>query len=214
MTGRSFFLGSILLLALLPTACGAASAPQMRGAAAQNSIAAFSSGAETQQLAEYGHLERQRMDIPKNAPAAIQGKTFSISAQELHALCSEYQLAGNYSAEEAMAMARQELTEKYALYSHATAQGFAVEESVLDALIADEQAFDEISAGDRRAFLQGFGADESLYWSLRREDLRMYETIDLWRQSCRSTYAGEDFSAYCAALTEDILEAEQITVLA
>ena len=107
MTGRSFFLGSILLLALLPTACGTASAPQMRGAAAQNSIAAFSSGAEAQQLAEYGRLERQRMDIPENAPAAIQGKTFSISAQELHALCSEYQLTGNYSAEEAMAMARQ-----------------------------------------------------------------------------------------------------------
>ena len=207
MARRALFLCFLAVLGLL-AACAAPGRGAEDGAAR-----AVSAPGYRQQLAAFGRLERQRMDVPENAPTAVRGRTFSISAQELDALSAEYQLAGSCTAAQARAMARRELTEKYALYSYASARGFSVDETALDALLADEQDFDGSSAADRQAFLQGFGGDEALYWSLRREDLRIYATIDLFRESCRSAYQGDDFPACFAALTEQILAGEQIVFL-
>jgi hypothetical protein len=163
---------------------------------------------------EYGQLERERMDVSADAAIAVQADHFAISQQEVSALAGEYQLFRNYQADEAREKALEQLIEEYAVYTYATAQGYEADEAALDAMVADARDAEEMSEDERQSFLQSFDGDEELYWSLYREDMRMYQTIDDFQDDYRSTYDGSsDFYEAWLALVDEIVAGEHAQVL-
>lgn len=185
-------------------------------AAAEESLfLSDNSGNHRAQLTEYGRLERLRMEIPADAPICVQAENFSISIREMDALAGEYMLFHSDDPDEAKQKAQDSLIAKYAVYTYALSHGCQVEDATLDALIADEQDSDEMNPSDFKIFLKGFDADASLYWSLRREDLRMYQTIELFKETCRAGYDNADvpFETYYADLVADIIDSEEIQIL-
>lgn len=183
-------------------------------AAAQEPSAVSTGDHRRQDLEEYGRLERLRMEIPADAPVAVQANSFSISAQEIEALAGEYTLFNGDAPDTAYQKAQDALIAKYAVYAYACAQNCRIDEATLDALVADEQASDATNPSDFKAFLKGFGADAALYWSLHREDLRMYQTIDLFKETCSNSYADETvpFETYYAGLVAELIESENVRI--
>jgi parvulin-like peptidyl-prolyl isomerase len=153
------------------------------------------------------------MDVSADAAIAVQADHFTISQQEVSALAGEYQLFRNYQADEAREKALEQLIEEYAVYTYATAQGYEADEAALDAMVADAQDAEEMSEDERQSFLQSFDGDEELYWSLYREDMRMYQTIDGFQDDYRSTYDGSDFYEAWLALVDEIVAGEHAQVL-
>ena len=222
MKNRFLWLCSLILSIACLTACAAPSSSEMSAnqddamaAAEEPLFLSDSSGNHREQLTEYGRLERLRMEIPADAPICVQAENFSISIQEIDALAGEYTFFHSDDPDEARQKAQDSLIAKYAVYTYALSQGCQVEDATLDALIADEQDSDEMNPSDFKIFLKGFDADASLYWSLRREDLRMYQTIDLFKETCRSSYSDETipFETYYADLVAGIIESEDVRIV-
>jgi hypothetical protein len=73
-----------------------------------------------------------------------------------------------------------------------------------------------MSDAERESFLRSFDGDEALYWSLYREDMRMYQTIDGFQDDYRTAYEAEgntDFYDAWLALVDEIVAGEHAQVL-
>lgn len=219
MKHRLFLLYALVLLAASLTACG--------GPAPAESVSFSSAAAETgpennpipadgrnhrQDWQEYGRLERLRLEIPADAPVAVQAANFAISRQEIEALAGEYTLFNGDEGDAAYRKAQEALIRKYAVYAHALAQGFETDEATLDALISDIRDPDSMNPADLTAFLEGFGDDEEGYWALYREDLRVLQSSALFRESCQAAYTDTavPFETYYEDLVASLIAAENV----
>lgn len=168
-------------------------------------------------MREYGRLERLRMDIPADAPAAVRAEHFTISVQEVDALTAEYVAFNGYDEDTAREKALGLLIEEYTVRAWAAEEGIAADEASVQAIIADEQDSDADDPAGMRRFLQGFDGDEALYRSFQKEDLRGTQTAEAFRDWYREKYeaaGGTDFTTDYRAAVEERIAGEHVELIA
>lgn len=209
------FCTALLCAGTVLTACGpseTASSPTPVSGAPANTAPAE----RAQRMQEYGRLERLRLDIPEDAPSAVCGVHFTISAQELDALTEEYVIFNGCDRETAREKALTLLIEQYTLCAWAEEEGITVDEASLDAIIADEQESDADDPTALQHFLKGFGGDEAFYRTFQRASLKREETVRAFYEARRTAYEGEDgasFEAEYRALLDERIASEQIELV-
>ena len=186
---------------------------------------AFQSG--TEDALAWGQIEQNYQSeaaSQSDAQAAILGKHFTVSADELARVTEVQMLIDEESAAE---IAQNILIEKYTLYYQAQEAGVVVTDEYLDELIAEQiQIFESISDKEYEAFLDGIGMTNEEYWLSQKDELRMTESIAAWKQLKRDEFMDEHsygenppenldklWEAHCEELIADMIRQEDVRIV-
>ena len=151
---------------------------------------------------------------------AIEGKDFSISKEYFDLTVREFILTGA-DEETAKELAEKTLIEKFSLYAMAEKENCVAGEEQVAKVIRDTRDGLE-KAGNKSDFydyLEGMGLDEEAYWESQFENIKIYESIAILKETHRNRFAAEngtadgaEWDSYWKAVTDGAIEEQNITV--
>lgn len=175
----------------------------------------------------WGQILREHQDAAdQEGTPAIIGEHFTVSKDEYDRVLEAQRLIDPDTAEE---IAQELLVERYSLFHQAEEAGTVVSEADLDEMIEKNIASfgDMMSTNeDYTAFLEGLGMTNEEYWNSCRDQMRMTESIEVWRNRMYEEYRRENgydydppdnldtmWNAYYEELVSEIIQQEHIQVV-
>ena len=190
----------------------------------------FSSVAANQNIfKEAGMIEKAKLNqivflseaLPENS-YKILADSFQITDAYFDATVDELMLSG-YSKYDAIETAEKILLEKFALYNAAKNAGCIVaDKDVLSVIQSTKDGLNQaVNKQDYYDYLEGIGLSEEDYWKSQFENVKIYESIALYRQSILTEYiesrAESDFdedawNSYWNTLVSDAISSEHVQI--
>lgn len=156
----------------------------------------------------------------------ITANNFKISIEDFNYTVKELQLAG-MEAEKAEEQAAKLLIEKYAVYNAAVAANCIAGDEAVRAVIEDTKAGIERASNkaDFYDFLSGVGMTADEYWESQFNNVKIYESIDLYKEQCyqsflqkaseadsRSDVAEDKWDQYWDNIVAELISSENVQI--
>lgn len=134
----------------------------------------------------------QPSDSNTNVPTSIVADSFCIP-EDYYLNTVEELLVTGHSNSEAEELARQILIEKFALYNTAVSVGaIASDDDVSTVIDATKNGIENASnKADFYAYIDGMGLTSDEYWESQFENVKMYESIALYKEDYLEKYLAD-----------------------
>ena len=160
----------------------------------------FASASRSNPFVQAGKLAKDKLEegaqtasLDQNKAYAIIGDDFAISADYFQLTAAEFVLSG-CTEQEAQELARETLLEKYCLYAAAKKENCVASDEQVDQVIQEtrEGLLRASNKADFYDYLQGMGIEESEYWESQFENVKIYESIGLYKEMCFEKYMSQE----------------------